>query len=309
MKDVDVIGEYTNGNTHVTIKNDGTKIRSFDGDIAISDYPETIDVNVSYRCNGRCEFCYQNSTIDGPVADLDSDQVLQWLDSIPAYTELALNCNDPTDPMFERFLINCRSRKLIANITVNQLHFIRHFDIIHRWSQANEKLVYGVGVSVSGVNDTLLGMLQSIPNLVVHTIVGATSPKVFYKLADHDLAVLVLGYKDLGRGKNYHVIKNDLIDYNTRWLYRNIDRFVGRFKVLSFDNLALKQLNVRRFVPNWNSVFMGKDGSHSMYVDLVNKQFSVSSLTSETERFGVPKDWNIRTMFNVVKEASNAQPG
>jgi len=293
-----VIGEYKNGNTTVVLYDDGTKHRYYPENVRpYSEFPESIDVNTSYRCDGGCKFCYQNSTKDGEIADLCSYE--KWLDSIHPFTEMALNCNDPSEPSFEKFLKMCSERNLIANVTVNQIHFARHFSTIEKWSK--DGLVHGVGISVNTPTDRLIEKIKKIKNSVVHTIVGITTPDTYYALADKDIAVLILGYKDIGRGKNFHVVKNQSVVYNTNWLYRNIDRFVERFKVTSFDNLACKQLNVKRFVPNWDSFYMGDDGTHTMYVDLVKRTCSTSSLSSEEEKIPFTTDTSLTEMFGWVR--------
>ena len=49
-----------------------------------------------------------------------------------------------------------------------------------------------------------------------------------------------------------------------------------KFDVVSFDNLALEQLNIKRFFTNKNwSVF--NNGEHSMYINAVEGYFAPSS--------------------------------
>ena len=76
----------------------------------------------------------------------------------------------------------------------------------------------------------------------------------------------------------------------------------GWFNTVSFDNLAIEQLKPRRLLTDeqYDEFYMGDDGSHTMYVDLVNNQFAVSS--TATERFPVMD--NIKDMFDKVREVS-----
>ena len=85
------------------------------------------------------------------------------------------------------------------------------------------------------------------------------SPKTVYNAFNRRLNALFLGYKVLGRGESYQRIYDDLIAYNTKWLYRNIDRLINRFNVVGFDNLAVEQLNVKQIVNDWDCLFMGND--------------------------------------------------
>ena len=73
------------------------------------------------------------------------------------------------------------------------------------------------------------------------------------------------------------------------------------FDVVSFDNLALKQLEVKRLLTEdeWNEFFMGDDGEMTCYCDLVNKTYSISSTSPLEERFPLTDD--ILEMFNHLK--------
>jgi hypothetical protein len=68
---------------------------------------------------------------------------------------------------------------------------------------------------------------------------------------------------------------------------------------MSFDNLALEQLQVEKIVPSeeFEARFMGYDGEASMYIDLVNQKYAISSLSEET--YEMTDD--IFTMFKHVK--------
>ena len=52
---------------------------------------------------------------------------------------------------------------------------------------------------------------------------------------------------------------------------------------LSFDNLAIEQLNMKRFFTDagWERFYLGDDFSFSMYIDAVRKEYSPTSRTFE----------------------------
>lgn len=56
--------------------------------------------------------------------------------------------------------------------------------------------------------------------------------------------------------------------------------------VISFDNLAIQQLNVKRFFTKegWDSFYMGDEFTHSMYVDGVEQKYSPSSTVDKSKR-------------------------
>ena len=66
-----VLTTYTNGNYHVTLLNDGTKIRYNRLDNLIPAFAESIDCNITERCDGGCGYCYLGCNEDGKHADLN----------------------------------------------------------------------------------------------------------------------------------------------------------------------------------------------------------------------------------------------
>ena len=72
---------------------------------------------------------------------------------------------------------------------------------------------------------------------------------------------------------------------------------------MSFENLAIKQLDPKRFMGDdeWSSFYMDADRAFTMYVDAVNHEFAVSSVS--TKRYPLMDD--IADMFKIVKENSN----
>ena len=71
------------------------------------------------------------------------------------------------------------------------------------------------------------------------------------------------------------------------------------FKVVSFDNLALKQLECKRLLSDeeWEQFYMGDDGSMTMYIDCVKEKFAKSS--TSVERYNLLD--NIKDMFNEIR--------
>ena len=108
--------------------------------------------------------------------------------------------------------------------------------------------------------------------------------------------ILILGYKDFRRGVSAH---SALTDSRMNEMYSELPEMLGRFKTVSFDNLAIKQLNAKRIMSEeeWNEFYMGDDGQFTMYIDLVKREFAKSS--TSTERFKLTYD--IKTMFDMVK--------
>lgn len=126
---------------------------------------------------------------------------------------------------------------------------------------------------------------------VIHTIAGITTPEQYYMMKDLDLKILILGYKDFGRGVSYkeHFDKN--IQNNIDWLKLNVREFPKQFKVVSFDNLAIQQLDPKSWIgEKWNRFYRGDDGSHTMMIDLVNETYAKNSMQDKKNHTPLTND-------------------
>ena len=87
----------------------------------------------------------------------------------------------------------------------------------------------------------------------------------------------------------------------TSGMYDNLAEIQKMFEVLSFDNLAINQLDVKRIVPveKWDEFYMGDDGGFTFYIDMVKGEFAKNSLSDERFPIG---DWSIDEMFNFIQE-------
>ena len=271
-----ILTTYTNGNYHVTLLNDGTKIRYNRLDNLTPAFAESIDCNITERCDGGCGYCYLGCNEDGKHADLNQS----FFDTLHRGQELALNGNDLSHPQLKEFLIRMKNQGVICNLTVNQIHLIRCIDKIREL--VNEKLIYGLGVSlVNSADSRLYYYLKEFPNAVLHTIDGLLSSENIYNLSDKNIKLLILGYKVLGRGDDYYNKHHDEIENNIEWLKNNIMYLKNAFNVISFDNLAIEHLDLKNQVAEdiWKYSYMGDEGSYTFYIDAVNKKFALSSLS------------------------------
>lgn len=274
-----ILGSYKNGNYYCTIFNDGTKIRFNNENYMRADRPESIDINISNKCDNRCAFCYQKCVPDGAIADFTSP----LFNSIPPYTEIALNGNGIFDNRdFDNFLIRMTSRKVICNMTVHALDLVKHYAQILDW--ACHGWIRGLGVSINQpvgegfISD--LKYLNSFSCVVVHVIAGVVPWETLVKLSNNGLKLLILGYKDYGRGTTYLENHSD-VHANINQLKDRIGYLYKHFKVVSFDNLALEQLDIRNTVDEetWENSYMGEDGSATFFIDAVANTYARSSIS------------------------------
>lgn len=278
---MNIIGKYKNGNYVVTLLSDGTKIRETEEDEFTPSFAENCDVKITDKCDGGCPFCYEGCTSNGKHGDILN---YKFLDTLHSYTELAINGNDLSHPDLVPFMHKMKEKKIILNMTVNQIHFERHFNIIKEW--IDEGLIYGLGVSLKEPTDKFINMITQFPNAVIHVINGVVSVCDLSILAGHNLKVLILGYKNLRRGESYYEQNDDIVNA----LQEDLNKYLfpeiinkSWFKVVSFDNLAIKQLHVQEHLPKeqWEEFYMGDDGNYTFYIDMVDGTFGKNSLATE----------------------------
>ena len=296
------LGNYKNGNYTVTIYDDGTKVRETNDDKFIPNFAECIDVNLSYKCNVGCKFCYLNCNPKGKEADLKSENTLKFLDSLKPYTEIALNLNNYEMKGLKYFLTEAKKRNIIANVTVN----IKIIDLDYLLDLKKDNLIHGIGVSISDFNNLdkeLILRLSKIDDIVFHLVAGIVTASDMIKLSEiADLKVLILGYKNVGKGET--LLKNNFnIINNINLIKNNINGLKNFFKVMSFDNLAVKQLNLKEtFKDIFDDYYMGDDGQFTYYVDLVYNTFSKSSLDKDVVFKMQDFDFNSTRMFQYIRE-------
>lgn len=249
--------------------------------------------------------CHENSSIKGKHGDILN---AEFIDQLHPYTELAIGGGNPlSHPDLIPFLIKCKELKLIPSMTVNQNHFMNNLEFIHEL--VDQELIYGLGVSLSEASEEFIANIQKFNNAVIHVINGLITISELDRLRDNHLKILILGYKEFRRGKQLYSDerKKNIIDKNKTKLANNLPIIVSEnwFDVISFDNLALKQLNVNSILSkeDWDKFYMGDDGidgdfnSATMYIDLVKKEFAKNSCSI----IRYPLRSNAKEMYNFLR--------
>lgn len=151
----------------------------------------------------------------------------------------------------------------------------------------NEKLIYGLGVSLVTPTENFIKLIKQYPNAVIHVINGVLKPSDIQALENNNLKILILGYKHLRRGDDFYDIDHENIEIRQSWLYENLSNIIEKFNVVSFDNLAIEQLNARRLMTDeeWNEFYMGDDGTMTYYIDMVERKFAKSSTAAFDKRY------------------------
>ena len=294
-----LLNAYKDGNATISIFDDGTRIIDIpDGENPNLDFPLSMDFKITNWCDQMCPMCHEMSNPEGKHGDVMN---LKFIDSLRAGTEMAIGGGKVTShPQLKEFLQKLKSKGVLPSITVHQNEFIDKVDLINEL--IDEDLIYGLGVSYLKPYDIMWKAVAENDNAVVHLIAGIHGKDVFDYLAQFNCKILILGYKNWGRGAN--LLQNEKLNKDIQdkidWLKNNLTKYMSKFKVVSFDNLAIKQLDVQNKLTKnqWDEFYQGDDGTMTMYVDGVKKQFAMTS--TSPKRYDLLD--NIDDMFKIIKE-------
>ena len=301
-------GTYINGNYVVNINHLGqrTKRALRIGEELVPAFPDSIDLKITNKCSRGCPFCHENSTPTGKILNLE--KTIEKLEQLPKVgIELAIGGGNVFEcPEETAELITwANGRGFNPRITVRYEDLEEHQDYISRIKRFEEKtvpeawrkiltVVNTIGISVDKhvefpeIEGYSLSRGTPTPdNIVWHVIIGITSLEEVIKMLKDDTYyrnILFLGLKQFGRAKDYNI--PDLTEWKkeiTSCIYRLRKYYDGRRrKTISFDNLALKQLNIKEVLTpdEWETMYQGQDFSSSMYVDAVEGMLAPNSTST-----------------------------
>ncbi len=281
-----ILADYKNGNANIKLYSDGTRETFFENELKL-DYPLNVDIRVSTSCffglNERtgksvCSFCHESALVKG--RECDYNKLKENISPLIRGMELAIGGNEITEGL-QDFLYWSSGQGFIPNLTVNQGHL----------SKAKEKLValsdshavYGFGISYrSGFRWNVDPWFLENPNVLFHVIAGIDSIEDVLALSKLGVKkILILGEKDFGFNKG----AVDLESRKHREWFWWVGKLFDAFQVVSFDNLALEQLDIKRFFSesSWDTFYQGE---YSFYINAVDGFYSPSSRSTEKVSWG-----------------------
>lgn len=281
---------YMNGNAEITLHSDGTRIVEFEKDLQL-DYPLNLDIRTSSSCSfadNICkDFCHESALVKGK--DCDFTLLKNKLRGLPQGIELAVGVNQFTDDLMN-FFIWCKLQGYVVNITINQGHLLRDEEYIK--SAINANLVNGIGISYrASLKWNVPQYILDYEHTIFNVIVGIDDVFDIKQLANKGVKkICVLGEKQFGYNSNKQFNENK----HNQWKWQ-ISTLFPLFKVVSFDNLGVEQLKIKRFFNEnqWNEFFQGE---HSFYIDAVNQVFKPSS------RSNLSTDWDSVSIKDYFKQ-------
>lgn len=291
---------YKNGNYLTLIKSNNyefTKIRrtiKWDDNEFHAEFPDSIDLKISNKCNIGCPFCHESSTPNGKVFNLK--KTIQVLDKLPKVgIEVAIGGGDILDCYNEfkdlnNWLINNR---FLTRVTINEKDLDRseYTQLLKDFCQNKSDIEsLSIGISIIGSNPPLT-MISNIyrGNYVFHVIVGVTPISTLRSLIDcvkksiASIKILVLGFKNYGRGKSFNIDTKLISDWKREIKSMLYYRSFGETLYLSFDNLAIEQLEIKDALLDyeWEICYQGDEFTNTMYVNAVDEFFAPTSYSTE----------------------------
>ena len=289
---------YRNGTYVVNINYSGTK--TYKGREFIAEFPDSLDIKITEQCQHNCPFCHESSKLDGNHGDLK--ELLLKLKGLPEGVELAIGGgNALLHPDLEEFLEQLKEHFRVA-LTVHWKDIIDNSSRTKIQKLEKTGLINSLGVSLA---DTELSEIIEVSDflhrssyenpIVFHVIPGITEVKTFKKIlwdAFSFSKILILGFKQFGRASKKNLPEKEFKEWKEliQEFQRSAGEFVRMNKTISFDNLAIEQLEIKEIFSEdyWKEHYLGDEFTHSMYVDACKKEFGQTSRSPYSER----KSWN-----------------
>ena len=271
-----IINAYKNGNYWVTLHSDGTKVRENGLSFFSPEVPESMDMKITNYCDLYCPYCHEMSTTEGVHSN--TERLLDNLRSLPAGVEIAIGGGDAmSHPSIDYILEVLNKRGLVCNMTVNQRHMQRTAYRNKVEAFIDKGLLKAVGISITSGDFSALKEVKKYA--VPHLIIGVHDIGMIESTLSSFGKALFLGYKQVGRGIQFF---NPYVDIKIKEVALELHELMLDYHI-SFDNLAIEQLNLRKFFTQqfWDMYYMGEEGQFSMYYDAVREEYAISSTSSE----------------------------
>ena len=245
--------------------------------------------------------------------------------NLPKGVELAIGGGNPMDhPEIWQFLRFCFNKGIIVNMTMSIQHLLKanYFGMAMR--SLDQGLIKGLGISIvarnfmyDDIKETINKFYKKSNNVVLHIIEGINDyDAIVNGIKDLNLLymikpkILILGKKEFGRFNYLSNYTKTNYDANSAVWMNNIVNFVNEITklqgIVSFDNLAISRLNILSKFPNdvIKRCYMGKDGTHTFYCDLVNWEYAITSTAGKDSRLTIGNK-NLRELYADIYRQSS----
>lgn len=261
--------------------------------------PELIDIKITDFCPRKCHFCYQGSGPTGRHSNWENSYgFLNALQELGVF-EVAIGGGEPTaHPHFAQILQEFRSHGIVPSFSTRDLSWLKDPTRWRSILEAGGSFAYSVDepeqsieefAAVLNANGFRSALSDLVPQPTVHHVMiggwNGDFERFLRSAYRHGIHVVLLGYKFTGRGANQKPKDHD--DWVDTVVKLNEQNECPR---LSIDTTLAKTFACKLKVagiPDW--LIETKEGSFSMYVDLVASKMGPSSFCLANEL--VDLDW------------------
>lgn len=307
-------------------KRTGSKLRfSFsenEKSIKKASSPELVDVKITDFCPYACEFCYQDSTLNGKHASLDFIKKLAKELAKAEVLECCLGGGETTlHPNFVEILKTFHENGIVVNFTTKNMNLLKS-------SLAKEIIQYtgAIAFSVESVEDVekvyssylefedktkIKRSYSSVPLINIQYVMGSTPLSEFINIvkesAVSNFSITLLGFKENGRGQNF-----EMHDYSN-WLeelkrlnYQLIKDNI--YSSISVDTaLAAQYKQELQDAGIDERTYHTNEGGFSLYIDAVNQTMAPSSYVGFEQEKPFTENW-LEDYKDIFIEAPNKKP-
>jgi len=238
-----------------------------------STVPENVEVNITNRCGKGCAFCYQSSTPRGRMASYKNlISIANLLQRLEVF-EVTLGGGEPLlykdgDKTILDVMKLFRNRGIVPNTTTASPHLLPP-------AQELAGVVGNIGVTIRCVTD-LAAVLSTcrIAQIPLGTITRDEFRMITTNLAKGYSSILLLGYKNTGRGKSYTPIPYD-------WWLEEIGKLSYGSRISVDTVLAAEYKDaILKLCPD--ILFSTEEGKFSCYIDAVEMRMGPSSFCDKS---------------------------
>ena len=287
--------QYINGNYFVQFDGWDKSYRSLrlNDPVFKSEFPDSIDLKITNCCSIGCKYCHESSIPDGK--HFNPQNTIKILSELPKVgIELAIGGGSilemPEDDLIN-FLKWCNDNNFLTRATINSKDLLdnKKLKLLEKITDFIE--AFGISIDNPDNYDHIFEIIDDalyFKKVVYHIIAGIYPINRLKELLSHKqcCSVLILGYKNWGRGKNITPSLDNWKEEIAKLIYSQRTISKNSWNI-SFDNLAIEQLGIKDVLTEkeWKSLYMGPEFSHSMYVDAVSEIFAPTSRSVERTKW------------------------
>jgi len=280
-------------------RQNGTKVRlSFNPNPNPVEYvkaiaPELVDLKITDLCHFNCPMCYQSSTKNGAHAEFSTLYGLAVCLGACGVFEVAIGGGEPTiHPEFVRILQCFRDEGVVPNFTTRNLVWMRD-------EEQRVPIMAACGSFAHSADNAaqVRRLLETtdkygIPRhrFAIQVVMGTVQAWEFESLiqvcAENNVTVTLLGYKDVGRGKDVKPIPYEW------WIESYLKVNKKTPCRLNIDTALASQCEEKLRLIAPSVVWHRHEGAFSMYIDAVAGKYGPSSY-HEAELRGLPGRSNL----------------